>query len=125
MQWITKDKEVIRHWVDPVQTYNLIRKTINEYKIQAKATFQNYRDPDIRSTFTKLLTVDVALFNLFVEWNMECVDVEDNIEFFNPFEYFRNERYVNYIFYFANHYHVPLESLCDLRIVDINFSRNG
>jgi hypothetical protein len=124
VQWAATNDEVIKNWVDPVQTYDLFKRTIMDYKNRAMTIFQNYRDPDVRNTFTRLLRVDVALFNLFVNWNMECLDVEHHLTMFNPFEYFRNERYVNYTFYFATHYHVPLDLFCDLRVIDINFTRD-
>lgn len=123
IEWTATNGELVREWIDPVQTYDLMKKTFSNYKKHAQDILQNLYGMEIRSGFTQLLNIDVALYNLLIEWHLEIKTAEGDIGLFRPFEYFNNKLYMNYIFYFSEGVQPEfIDHLQDLRIIDIYFN---
>lgn len=124
IEWVSTTKILVKEWVDPVQTYHLLQKTFLNYKTKALDIMANLNALEMRDSFTQLLNIDVALFNLLFNWIAPIKYLENNEEFFRPFEYFNKKLYMNYLFYFGIHPFEPLDTFSALRIVDINFRCN-
>lgn len=123
IEWTATNGTLVREWIDPVQTYELMKKTFSNYKSQAQDIVQNLGEIEIGYGFTQLLNFDVALFNLLIDWHLGIATVENNIGLFRPFEYFNNKLYMNYVLYFSEGVKPEfVDHLQDLRIVDVHFS---
>lgn len=88
-------------YLNPVKTFTLMKNTFSKFKSKAIELNTNRKSIELNKLLPEILTVDVCLYNLLQDWYMPVSNLELDLGLFSTFEYFSNQKYLNYHMYFA------------------------
>lgn len=107
------------YWSNPVTAYNLLKITFNKLKCEAKSVMENKLKYDTKIFMSKLLELDISLYGLLLDWYFN--DCSSCYIFRDPYRYFNDEKYYNFVLYFSPPQTEFEENYSSLKVINIEF----